>query len=267
MPVPSPKPIAPSGLLANRITSFKNRVDSLRLNDSRIEDRDGIRFVVKRRNRSAPYLVPIANMFFRVAGNPVKVIASPAQWAAWEVCCFNRLHSDRFRAFAENGEVWTSLLPGTSLSAHLDNGTLTPVHCAMAAAEFRRAHAMQSRFCLGPWSHGDPHLDNFIADPADGVARLIDFEVHHERLLAPEVRHADDLMVFLLDLCGRAPAEMWLPCARALLDAYDSRPISTIVASRLTIPSGPARLWWAVRTSWTETPELCRRLAELRASL
>jgi hypothetical protein len=49
-----------------------------------------------------------------------------------------------------------------------------------------------------------------IYDKKTGPARLIDFEIVHKKSLPTKSRHADDLLVFLLDLLARAPNAQWL---------------------------------------------------------
>ena len=136
-----------------------------------------------------------------------------------------------------------------------------------AARELRRAH---SRYCAdfgSLWSHGDPHVGNFIYDEESGRARLIDFEVMHHPAMTAEERHADDLLVFLQDMVGRISGDLWMPSARAFLQAYGEPRIIDRLRSRLVIPRGLARVWWAVRTTFMPPRELRRRIAELRAEM
>ena len=52
--------------------------------------------------------------------------------------------------------------------------------------------------------------NNVIYDRQNGRARLIDFEIVHQKSLPAKSRHADDLIVFLLDLMAVAPNRQWL---------------------------------------------------------
>ena len=107
-----------------------------------------------------------------------------------------------------------------------------------------------------PLSHGDPHLGNVIYDPEHDVARLIDFEQAHEEGVAPEWRSADDLLVFVLDLLGRARDEEWPGLALTFLQAYPERATVAALRARLVPPRGMQAVLWATRT----TPLLLRQV-------
>ena len=158
-------------------------------------------------------------------------------------------------------------IPGVNLTTHLDSGTMTPRMAAAAARELQRAHASACDELDGAWSHGDPHIGNFVYDAVTDRARLIDFEVMHHRSLSAEERHADDMLVFLQDMVGRIRADHWLPCASAFIEAYAKREIIALMARRLVVPRGFPRVWWAVRTSWLPRAEMHRRLEMLRGTL
>ncbi len=209
-----------------------------------------------------------ANRFFRLAGNPVSALEEPAAWQRWEVECFLQLHGREFLAFPDGTRaVAAEEVPGTSLSAHLNAGTLTAPMLAAAARELRRAHAAESDAFSGLWSHGDPHLGNFVYDAVADRARLIDFEVMHHPAMPADERHADDLLVLLQDLVGRTTAAEWLPLARAFISEYDRREILTPLKKRFNVAGGYSRIWWAVRTTYLSTAELQRRVGDLRESL
>ncbi|MEO8353560.1 MAG: hypothetical protein ABI680_17665, partial [Chthoniobacteraceae bacterium] len=213
-------------------------------------------------------IIHVANGFFRLVGNPISVITEAREWQCWEMEWFQRLHGDAFHIFAEGAlTVCAEELPGTSLSAHLAAGTLTERMLAAAATELRRAHTTFCPSLNGAWSHGDPHTGNFLYDPAHNRARLIDFEVRHSPELDADSRHADDLLVFLQDLIGRASSDRWLPFSLAWVNAYDRLNIRSLLAGRLVRPRGWSRLWWAVRTTYLTPAELGRRVEQLRAAL
>src|SRR6266481_3944732 len=60
-------------------------------------------------------------------------------------------------------------------------------------------------------------MTNVIYDEKAHRARLIDFEIRHEKSLPAAARYADDLLVFLLDMVGRVPNRQWLPFAICFL--------------------------------------------------
>jgi hypothetical protein len=239
-------------------------VDRIKINTMTREVREGRAVWIKRRRFLSRPILSVANGFFRLAGNPVQALTDLAAWRRWEIECFEHLHGEGFRAFADGPRaVGADELPGVSLTVPLDTGALTPAMSAAAAREMRRAHAWQCAALPAGWSHGDPHLANFIYDAAEDRARLIDFEVRHDPRLSAEERHADDLLVFLQDMVGRIRTDLWLPNARAFLVAYDRPGIVALLQQKLSVPRGLPGLWWKVRTTWLPRRELEERLAAL----
>jgi hypothetical protein len=243
-------------------------VDCIKINALSREVRDGRTLWIKRRRWAARPIMACANRFFRLAGNPVRALADFGAWQRWEVDCFLQLHGDDFRAFAEGSRaVAAEEVPGRSLSAHLNAGTLDAPMLRAAGRELRRAHAAESSAFAGSWSHGDPHSGNFVYDAETDRARLIDFEVMHHPTISADERHADDLLVFLQDVMGRIGTEVWLPTAQAFLEGYRRPEIVALLRERLIVPRGLARWWWAVRTTYLGTAELKRRVGLLRESV
>jgi hypothetical protein len=95
----------------------------------------------------------------------------------------------------------------------------------------------------------------------------MDFEVRHDRALSPAERHADDLLVFLQDTLGRLTRERWITLSEIFVREYGRPEITRHLLERLIEPRGPARLWWAVRTTYLAPRELSARLAALRSVL
>ncbi|MDP9291312.1 MAG: hypothetical protein M3O82_02985 [Verrucomicrobiota bacterium] len=244
-------------------------IDGIKINAISSETRGGRVVWVKRRRRFSGQISCCANLFFRLAENPVIVWSERALWQRWEIACFKLLNGETFLAFAEGAHtVCAEPIPGKSLSQHLEEQTLDERMLASAAREFRRAHQLQcDQFPGGAWSHGDPHLANLLYEAAEDRVRFIDFEVVHCRSISPVARHADDLLVVLLDLMGRLPAEQWLPFALTFLCAYNDPTVTTAVKERLHVPRGIPRLWWAIRTEFLNGVEMRRRVESLRAAL
>lgn len=237
-------------------------VDRIKINTLTRSERGGHAVWTKRRRASARVVIPLANRFFRLAGNPVTILGDVSEWHAWEIASMRTLHGDEFAAWGDaSGALHVEELPGESVSAHLDAGTETEEMFAAAAHEFQRAHA------AGGWSHGDPHSGNVIYDAKAGRARLIDFEVMHDAALCAEARHADDLLVFLQDTLGRLPRERWLGLAGIFVRSYARPEISARLTGRLSKPRGIACVWWAVRTTYLAPAELAWRLDALREVL
>ena len=222
----------------------------------------------KRRRSVARVVIPVANDFFRLAGNPVTILDVGSGWHEWEIASMRALHGERFSAWSgERDVLFVDEIPGMSISAHLDAGTVTEEMFAAAALEFRRAHAIECDWFCGGWSHGDPHSGNLMFDGSEGRARLLDFEVRHDAALSADARHTDDLLVFLQDTLGRLSRDRWLRLASIFVRSYDRTEITARLLERLTAPSGIARVWWAVRTTYLAPRELAGRLRALREML
>lgn len=257
-----------SGVMSRIFSGAGAFVDRIKINTLSREMRDGRPVWIKCRRWGATPVVACANSFFRLAGNPVRALARAEAWQRWEVDCFLSLHGDDYRAFADGDRrVAADEVPGVNLTSHLDGGTITPSMVAAAAHELRRAHSWYCADFGGCWSHGDPHVGNFIYDEESGRARLIDFEVMHHPAMPAEERHADDLLVFIQDMVGRISGDLWMPSATAFLEAYGEQKIIGRLRSKLIIPRGLARVWWAVRTTFLSPKELERRIQELRAHM
>jgi hypothetical protein len=249
-------------VLTNAAATF---VDSLKINSISEEVRRGRRVVVKRRNIHSEPLADLANLYFRMSSIPIRFCSKIKDWRRWELKCFRMLNGDRFRAFTCGAKtVCADKLPGESLWDHMNRGTLTGQMLEAAGREFRRAHQLWSDEFGGPWSHGDATMTNVIYNQKTGRARLIDFEIIHDRSLPAKSRHADDLLVFLLDLVGMVPSQQWLPFAVRFLNAYGDANVIAELEHQLALPSGMAWIWWGVRTNFTNPTKLKRRLAKLR---
>src|SRR3982751_4249225 len=197
-------------------TAAGRLVDSLKINSVSQQVRRGRRLVIKRRTVYSEPLAELANVYFRMAGIPIRFWAKIADWRRWEVNCFNMLNGDRFHAHGSGANtVCADKLPGRSLSDHLKEGTLTREMMQAAGRELHRAHQIWSDEFCGPWSHGDAGTNNVLYDEATGRARLIDFEIVHDNALSATARQADDLLVFVLDLLALAPNREWFPLVLA----------------------------------------------------
>src|SRR5437773_2245423 len=247
--------------LSNAAARF---VDSLKINSVSEKVRRGRRVVIKRRNGYGEQLADLSNLYFRMAGIPIRFWAKAEEWQPWEVECFKMLNGDRFRAWTSGDKtVCADKLPGKSLWERLEHGTLTRRMVEAAGHEFRRAHQFRSDEFRGPWSHGDAGTNNVIYDEKNGRARLIDFEIVHQRSLPTKSRHADDLLVFLLDLMAVAPNPRWLTLALAFLNAYDNAPVIAALKKALAMPTGMAWIWWGVRTSFANPAKVKRRIQKI----
>jgi len=89
----------------------------------------------------------------------------------------------------------------------------------------------------------------------------------HQRSLPAEARHADDLLVFLLDMVGSVSSRQWLPFALCFLNAYGAADVIAELRKRLVLPGGLAWIWWEVRTNFTKPAKVTRRLERLRTEI
>src|SRR5437867_2254246 len=248
--------------LANAAARF---VDSLKINSLSEKVRRGRRVVIKRRNGYGEQLADLTNLYFRMAGIPIRFWAKAEDWQRWEVECFKMLNGDRFRAWASGDKtVCADKLPGKSLWEYLEQRRLTRKMVEAAGVEFRRAHQFRNDEFRGPWSHGDAGANNVIYDEKIGRARLIDFEIVHDKSLPAKSRQADDLLVFLLDLIAVAPNPQWLTLALSFLNAYGNTAVICELEDELALPNGMAWIWWGVRTSFANPAKVKRRLEKLR---
>ncbi len=252
-------------------------IDAIRINSNTRELRDGKAFWTKRRRPWSPAIVHCANAFFRTAGNPVVVWADHEKWKRWEIDSFLLLHAgEGYAAFANGDEsVTAEELPGKSIESAASAGTLTEAMIQAASCELARAHCLPWQPGRdGSWSHGDPHLGNFLYDPASSRTRLIDFEVAHPPEMGEAERRADDLLVFLQDLMGRVERAAWLPSALCFLHGYalchpetEAKAALAALSRSLAPPQRFARLWWAIRTSYLPQEERSGRIAELQSAM
>src|SRR5437660_1649379 len=256
--------LVPSGL-ANVATRL---VEAIAINSISEKARRGRTLVVKRRNIHSEQLADLTNLYFRMADIPIRFWSKVEDWQRWEVDCFQMLNGDRFRAYASGTRcVFAEKLPGESLWEHLNRGTLTRRMLQAAAAEFRRAHQFWSDEFRGRWSHGDGTSQNVIYDPSSNRARLIDFEIVHQKPLATSARQADDLLVFLLDMVGTVPSRQWLPFSMTFLEAYGDGEVIAQLRKQLDLPGGLAWIWWGVRTNFTNPANVKQRLRNLSRAI
>ncbi len=243
-------------------------VEALKINSITEKLRKGRPVVLKRRNVHGEQMADLANFYFRTWTIPIRFLSKVKVWRRWEIKCFNMLNGDRFCAVA-SGErtVIEDKLPGESLWDHMNRGTLTGRMLKAAAKEFHRAHHFWSDEFRGSWSHGDATTTNVIYDAKNDGARLIDFEIMHEKSLPTTARHADDLLVFLLDMVGIVSNRQWLPFALCFLNAYGEADVIAELRERLVLPGGLAWIWWEVRTNFTKPAKVTRRLEKLRTEI
>src|SRR6266480_6058099 len=254
-------PLVPQ-VLTNATATF---VASLKISSSSEKVRRRRRMVIKRRNIYSEQLADLANLYFRMSSIPIRFWSKAEDWRRWEAECFQMLNGDLFRILPSGAKtVCVDKLPGKTLWEHLIRGTLTRQMLEAAGRELRRAHQLWSDDFSGGWSHADATMSNVIYNEKTGRARWIDFEIVHQKSLPATARHADDLLVFLLDIVAIAPSQKWLPFALRFLNAYSNLDVIAELKDQLSLPNGMAWIWWGVRTSFANPAKVKNRLAKLR---
>jgi hypothetical protein len=98
--------------LSNAAARF---VDSLKINSISEAVRRGRKVVIKRRHVYSEQLTELANLYFRIAGLPIRFWTKAEDWQRWEVECFKMLNGDRFRVSRlRNNAICIDQLPGES---------------------------------------------------------------------------------------------------------------------------------------------------------
>ncbi|PYI89345.1 MAG: hypothetical protein DMF03_07870, partial [Verrucomicrobia bacterium] len=225
--------LIPDGL-SHAATDF---VETLKINSISEKSVRGRCVVTKRRNVYGERAAHLINLYFRMADLPIRFLSDVRQWRRWEANCFQMLNGDRFRASVRDARtVILDKLPGQSLWDHMKQGTLSTRMLEAAGREYRRAHQFWSDEFGAGWSHGDASMTNVIYDEKMDRARLVDFEIIHEKSLPPRVRHADDLLVFLLDLVGRISSTHWVSFAMCFLRSYGDASVIAELRKQLVVP-------------------------------
>jgi Lipopolysaccharide kinase (Kdo/WaaP) family len=243
------------------IAALARLIDAVRVNVTTEIVRDGRRLLLKRRRKGCSALVACGNVFLALARSNIVMFPSVRAWQAWELHSYALLHGGGRRAAAVGRDaIVVEALPGETLARRLARGGVTPAMMAAAARELGRAHALA-------WSHGDPHLGNVLYDEAADRAYLIDFETRHEPRLNALERHADDVLVLLMDVMASEASPRWLELARAFVAAYPARAPFGLVHDRLSPPDGLARVLWRIRTHHRPAHWIIERASALRALL
>ncbi len=235
------------GVRGALMRAIAGALNAPRINAVAEVERGGVAGFEKRRRLWAGPLFAPGNLFLRLSRSRIYMFADVEAWRRWELHCFALLHGHEAAGVRVGRRgLWLPRLPGTPLRDLARRDEITATAMVAAANALRQAHARRCEIIGGPWSHGDPHLGNVLFDPASGRASLIDFETRHDPGLSAEERHADDLLILLLELIGRAPGG-WEPLASALLRGYGQPAVLARLRARLSEPRAPleALLWFA----------------------
>lgn len=222
--------------------------------------RDGERWIKTRLWRGRLVIAP-GNVYLRWARAGFTMHASAQAWAAYETRAYRALYGDDASGELSPRSIWTRHLEGESLKT-LVSGEDPSRALRAAGVELARAHAT---LAFGaPFSHGDLHLKNLLYDARANAAHIIDFETPHDGVLDVNQRHADDLLVLVLDLLGATPAERAPELARSLFDGYGRADVLTALGARLEVEKGLLpRALQIVRSGYLSAGELCRRFDDV----
>lgn len=239
-------------------------IDSVRVNHVARTTRDGVAGFDKTRRRFTAPVVAAGNAFLSLSRSRITMLTSPEAQRGFEAASFALLHPNRRCVGVDARTVFVERLPGQSLRELAAMGDLDAASMAAAGRELRRAHRLWCETTHRRWSHGDPHLANFLYDREHDRAHLIDFETLHETHLGDLPRFADDLLVPLLELCGRVPRGVWRSLATAFLDTYGDPAVIAALASRLAVPTGLEMVLWSSRAGGLGSRELTERIGDFQ---
>jgi hypothetical protein len=243
-------------------------VEAMDLNSITRQLCGGRSVVVKRRNVAGDGLAKMANSYFRNAQISISYLSDVKKWQHREIGSFNMLNGDQFRAWASDERtIVEDNLPGQSVWHHIKKGTLSGEMLEAAGRELHRAHQLWSDDFGDRWSHGDASAPNAIYDEKTGRVRWIDFEILHKKSLPAVERHADDLLVFLLDMVGQVSSRQWVSFAFCFLRAYGNGGVIAELQRRLILPGGLGWVWWGVRTDFTAPAKVKERLTALYSAI
>ncbi|MCL1475959.1 hypothetical protein LAY57_35690 [Argonema antarcticum A004/B2] len=186
-------------------------IGAVRVNAIAREQQAGKWVWVKRRKFLMDAVIACGNIFLYFSSSRIQMFPNCLEWQEGELHCYRLLYKERLQGgLAGKRGIWIEELPGQSLLQILCDRNLSLLILRAAANEFLRAHSLFCPKLQDYWSHGDPHLANVLYDSHTKTAMLIDFETKHQQSLTAQERHADDLLVFILDLLGRVPFADWL---------------------------------------------------------
>jgi hypothetical protein len=249
-------------------TRLANAIESIKINAISLENRGDRLMWVKRRQLGSGLIAVFANLFFFLARARIHLWINLKKWQSWEIACFRLLYGTALEVFPEGRRsVCVGIVPGRSVRDWVIESTFAIPAIQAAGRELRRAHGLWSSELGDYWSHGDPHLENLLYDPEFDQARLIDFELIHDRSMPALKRHADDLLVSLQDLLSIASAEQWVPLSLALIEAYNDPLVLAKVRKRLIVPRGWSAIWWKLRTDYVDWSVMFERIETLNTAL
>lgn len=226
-------------------------IDAVRINAVSQTQKAGKLVWVKQRRPFMDGIIALGNIFLRFSHSRIIMFPDCREWWEWELHCFRLIYGNEIAADnLDKRGFWVENIPGKSLLSRLSTQNLSEEMFDAAGAEFRRVHGLWCDKIKDYWSHGDPHLANVLYDSENNTANLIDFETKHEQNLTATERHADDLLVFVLDTLGRLPESEAIQFSQKFLQSYGKEEVLQSLKQRLMVPQGLERVLWVTRTNY-----------------
>ncbi len=233
---------------------FARLIDSIAINHTTLDNG----YLWKRRKWGRRWIIVFGNLFLKLSNSKILMFPSTSEWQHYETECYTRLYGDGCDII-DTQTLRIQPFDGQSIRDLLQAGAINTEIMQSIAHELRRVHS------LGDWSHGDLHTDNVLWDGQQ--IRFIDFETYHEPTMTVNERHADDLLVFLLDFIGHASSDLWLPHSQELIKTYNNPTVVQQLKYRLIMPRGWELVLWKTRTNYLPHHILADRINTLCSSL
>jgi len=247
---------------------FAHVLDSVRVNRCREYVCEEKIYILKKRLNNLDWLVVLGNVFLRWSKSRIRMFPSVSAWKKWELYSYALLHGERYDS-KDIGDrsILIEKLPGRDLRSLAAASKLNAEIVESSAKELLRAHDLFSEMLGEGWSHGDPHMANFIYDDVTKKCYLIDFETYHEKQYTQLQRQADDVLVLLLDMMGRVPGKYFAEWTPIFLATYNRPTVFDELSGRLVCPRGWERVLWMTRSKHLSDIELNKKLTMLKEML
>jgi hypothetical protein len=238
------------GLWRSAELALARAISAVRVNSITTVIEGGRTLYVKTRRRGGSSVIRAGNVFLAWSKSRIAMIPRTADWLAWEAAALEALHPGVVvRARGRSLVLETLRGAPVRVDAVVDERALAAVGRELARAH-RRVSAIDGR----SFTHGDPHLRNFLYDGQS--ARLLDVETIHDADLSERDRCADDLFVVLLDAASAIPRPRRSRALATIVEHYDDCEVALAIAPRLVVPRGLERVLYATRTHYARDHEL-----------
>ena len=212
-------------------------------------------YLFKRRKRGRSWIIIFGNIFLKLSNSKILMFPSTKAWQKHEYKSYLCLYGGGCE-IVDGDTLRIHPFEGQSIRDYLQEDAITTAMMTAFSHELRRVHQLDN------WSHGDLHTHNVLWDGQR--IRFIDFETYHQRAMTIHERHADDLLVFLLDFMGRCSSDNWLSHCQTLIASYNDHEVLQHLQDRLYMPRGLELVLWKTRTNYLPNHSLADRLNTLQ---